>query len=141
MPAARFARLEEIIDGRAARSLAVFGVGPPGFAIVAALGVRFEAEKLDDLRRRHLKLSLRRRISPNTSASLFPCISSRIRISALSGLRNGLVLNSSSIVVGKVISPLARSAKTRSARCWSVRLEGSMVSAKRALASVYSCPT
>ena len=42
--------------------------------------------------------------------------------------------------VGKVISPLARCAATTSARCRSAWLPGSMVSAKRALASVYSWP-
>src|SRR5690242_6636363 len=116
MPPAHLSRFEQIVNGGAARPLSRGGCGAPSLAVSAPLGMRLEAEQAHDLGGIHLKLSLRRRISPNTWASLLPFMPRRDRMELLSGLRNGLVASSSPIVVGSVISFRLRAAKTRSAR-------------------------
>jgi hypothetical protein len=63
-----------------------------------------------------------------------------LRIAGSCQRRNGLVDSSSPIVVGSVGLPSARSASIFAARSYNAELVGSTVSAKRALASVYSWP-
>src|SRR5689334_10911400 len=140
MPVADFALRQKEVDGGAGGAFVTHCIGLPGLAVVAAFGMRLQLKRGDDIARAHCHLneSLRRRVSAKTSASLACSRSSFLRISGLSGRRNTLVLSSSPIVVGKVISPLARWLATTPARCWSARLPGSTESAKRALASLYS---
>src|SRR6185295_8111610 len=64
----------------------------------------------------------------------------RANSSTLVARTNGLVSRSSATVVGSVIVPASRSAATPASRSAIAGLSGSASAAKRAFASVYSCP-
>src|ERR1700680_2873142 len=83
---------------------------------------------------------LRSRISANTFHAGLPDRPSDFATSASSARRNGLAAFSAAIVAGMVGSPAASCCLTTSARAASALLFGSMVLAKRILASVYSWP-
>src|SRR5579863_5163925 len=83
---------------------------------------------------------LRSRISANTFHAGLPDRPSDFATSASSARRNGLAAFSAPIVAGMVGLPAASCCLTSSARAASALLFGSMVLAKRILASVYSWP-
>ena len=76
------------------------------------LNGQFGSESVHDLQ----NASFRRRISPNTSASLAPLIPSPDLISAMPARRNGLVASSSDNSDGTVGSPLERASAIRAMR-------------------------
>jgi acetoacetyl-CoA reductase len=86
------------------------------------------------------KAFLRRRSSAKTSASEALTRPRRERIALSCGRKNGLARRSAAMVTGSVRRPASTSAEASLARASRSGLSGSTVSAKRALASVYSWP-
>src|SRR5580658_6002605 len=112
-------------------------------AEMAALRMRFQIEQPDDVacgKAFAQNRFLRSRISANTFHAGLPARPSDFATSALSARRNGFSAFSAPMVAGMVALPAPRSCFTSSARAASALLSGSMVLAKRILASVYSWP-
>src|SRR5260370_27277070 len=91
-------------------------------------------------RRRSQKRSFRARISAKTAEGSPPAMPTAAWTEGSSARRNGLAASSAEIVVGNVGRRLARRRATSSIRAFNIGLSGSIVMAKRPLASVYSCP-
>src|SRR5208283_1939441 len=145
MPVRAFAARQQEIDRGGGGAAVDHARVAERLAVVAALGVRRERERTDDIgggvgHARRQNLFLRARISANTCAAALPVMPMPAATSGRSARRNGLASFSSPMVTGIVGSPLAICCLTCTSRAASTALAGSMVRAKRILAAVYSCP-
>src|SRR5580698_11406909 len=143
MPVRALAACQQKINRRRS-SAAVNGVTiAKRLAEMPAFRMRFQIKQPDDVTGGECvtqNLFLRSRISANTCQAGLPERPSDFATSALSARRNGFSAFSAPIVAGIVALPAARSFFTSSARAASALLSGSIVLAKRILASVYSWP-
>src|SRR5579862_1034423 len=141
MPVRAFAALEQKIDRgrcRVAKRLAEMAAFRMRLEIKEANhGIRGQILPAES---RGQKRFLRSRISANTFQAGLPARLTDFATSGASARKNGLAAFSAPIVAGTVGLPTARSFATSSARAASALLFGSMVLAKRILASVYSWP-